>query len=98
MGGATMLVLSRRLGESLVINDQLVLTVALLTDDYVELSLINVGGTFLGSFTARTNQPIRVTDDIQIVAVRIEGERVRLGIEGTPGSTFHRGEFWNLPS
>jgi hypothetical protein len=80
-----------------VINGQLVLTVAFLTDDYVDLSLINVGGSFVGSFTVRANETVRLTDDIQVVMIRVEGGKVRLGVEGPPDSTFHRGEFWNLP-
>jgi sRNA-binding carbon storage regulator CsrA len=92
-----MLVLSRRLSESVVINGQLVLTVALLADDHVELSLVSVGGSLVGSFTARANESVRLTDDIQVIVIRFEGEKVRLGVEGPPDSTFHRGEFWNLP-
>ena len=57
-----MLVLSRRLAESLIINES-----------------------------------VWLTDDIQVVAIRFEGDKVRLGVEGAPGATFHRGEFWNLP-
>jgi sRNA-binding carbon storage regulator CsrA len=93
-----MLVLSRRLGESLVINDQLVLTVAFLANESVELSLISVGGSLLGTFTARKNEKLPLTDDIEVVVVRFEGDKVRLGVEGPLGSMFHRGEFWNLPS
>jgi len=93
-----MLVLSRRLGESLVINDQLVLTVAFLAEDYAELSLINFSGSLLGTFTARVNEKLRLTDDIEVVAVRFEGGKVRLGVEGPADCTFDRGEFWNLPS
>jgi sRNA-binding carbon storage regulator CsrA len=92
-----MLVLSRRLGESVVINGQLVLTVAFLAEDCVNLSLINVGGSFLCSVTARANESVRFTDDVQVVAIRFEGENVRLGVDGPIDSTFHRGEFWNLP-
>ena len=92
-----MLVLSRRSGESLVINDQLVLTVALRAEDYVELSLINVTGSFLGSFTARVNETVSFTDDLQVTVVQFEAEKVRLGVEGPRDSRFDRGEFWSLP-
>ena len=91
-----MLVLSRRLGESVVINDQLVLTIALLVDDYVELSLIRVDGSFLGSFNAHFDEYLTLTDEIQVIPIRFEGETVRLGLEGPPNSRFVRGEFWNL--
>jgi sRNA-binding carbon storage regulator CsrA len=92
-----MLVLSRRLGESLVINGRRVLTVALLADSYVELSLIDVAGSLLGTFTAPVNEKIQITDDIEVIAIRLEGDKVRLGVVGPPESTFHRGEFWNVP-
>jgi carbon storage regulator CsrA len=92
-----MLVLSRRLGESLVVNDQLVLTIALLAEDYVELSLINATGSFLVSFTARADESVSLTDAIQVTVIQFEGEKVRLGVEGPRDSRIDRGEFWNLP-
>jgi sRNA-binding carbon storage regulator CsrA len=70
-----MLVLSRRLGESLVINDQLVLTVAFLAKDSVELSLINVSGSLLGTSTARVNESVQLTDDIEVVAIHFKEEK-----------------------
>ena len=92
-----MLVLSRRLGESVVINDQLVLTVAFLADDCAEFSLINIDGSFVGSFNAHLHEWFRLTDDIQVFVVQFEGEKLRLGVKGTPHDRIHRGEFWNLP-
>jgi sRNA-binding carbon storage regulator CsrA len=92
-----MLVLSRRLGESVVVNDRLVLTVAFLADDYAELSLINIDGTFVGSFNVHRDEWIRLTDDVQVIVVQFEGEKLRLGIDGAPHDRIHRGEFWNLP-
>jgi len=80
-----------------VIDDRLVLTVALLAEDYVELSLIDVNGSYLGSFVAHVDESVALADDVQVVVIRFEGEKVRLGIEGPPDSSFHRGEFWNRP-
>jgi len=91
-----MLVLSRRLGESVVINDRLVLTVALLTDDHVELSLINVTGSLVGTFTTRVNDRISLPEDVQIIVIRLEDDKVRIGFDGPADSRFHRGEFWNM--
>ncbi len=70
-----MFVLSRRLGESLAIDDKFVLTVALLAEDFVELSLIEIDGTFVGSFTSHLGESIRVTDDIQVIVVAFEDEK-----------------------
>src|SRR5262249_7846528 len=92
-----MLVLSRRRGESVVINDRPVLTIALLAEDFAELSPIGVDGAFLGSFTARTDESVSLPDNVQVTLIRFEGERVRLGVEGPPNCRFARGEYWDLP-
>jgi sRNA-binding carbon storage regulator CsrA len=83
-------VLSRRLNESLVINDDLVLTVTLLTDNYAELSLLRRDGPLLGTFTARPNEWFSLVDGVRLVAVRVDSEKVRVGIDSTPETRIER--------
>jgi sRNA-binding carbon storage regulator CsrA len=85
-----MLVLSRRLNESLLFNDDLVLTVTLLTGDYAELSLLRRDGPLLGTFTARPNEWITLVDGVRLVAVRVDPEKVRLGIDANSETRIER--------
>jgi sRNA-binding carbon storage regulator CsrA len=91
-----MLVLRRRLGESIVFGDELVLTVSLLADDYVELTLITVNGSLLGTLTAHRDEYVTIADEIRVIASRFDPDCVRLGIEAPANWRISRGEFWNL--
>ena len=42
--------------------------------------------------TRKENEWIRINDDIKIVVVRIEGDKVRLGFDAPKSVEIHRGE------
>ena len=89
-----MLVLSRKLGESLVIND-LIATIDSFADDHSVLSLMRTNCEFLRKVTAPFNESIEITDDVRAVMIRAEGDKVRFGIEIPPDCTIARWEAWD---
>jgi hypothetical protein len=89
-----MLVLSRRLGESVVIDDEAIATVAVIGRDFIELSLTRLDGSVLGIATIGTKDLTPVYAGVRGVVVRTETDRARLGFEGHPGSRIDRREFW----
>jgi sRNA-binding carbon storage regulator CsrA len=92
-----MLVLSRRLGECIVIDDDLVVTVGFLGEDHVELSVTRLDGSFLRSVVAQQNESVTIVDGLEIVAVAIKEDRVRLGIQTPPDTRVERRTFWGSP-
>ncbi|MGE5194499.1 MAG: carbon storage regulator [Deltaproteobacteria bacterium] len=92
-----MLVLSRKIGDCIVIGDGFVVTVAFLAEDHAELSLTRLDGSFVRSATVRCNEWFQVDDQIRVVVVQIEKEKARIGIDAPSDNRVHRGEFWNLP-
>jgi sRNA-binding carbon storage regulator CsrA len=92
-----MLVLSRKMGDCLVIGDEFVVTVAFLAEDYAELSLTRLDGSFVRCATVRCNEWFEVYNQIRVVVVQIGKENARIGIDAPSDNRVHRGEFWNLP-
>lgn len=89
-----MLVLSRKLGESIVVND-LIITVDSFTDDHSILSLMRTNCEFLRKVTAPFNEYVEITDEVRAVMIRAERDKVRLGIESPPDSIISRWEAWD---
>jgi hypothetical protein len=74
-------VLSRRIGESVVIGNSIVATVAVVGTDFVDLSLVRIDGTRLGKATLdRQLRPV-VPGVAGVIVKRLEGNRVSLGFE-----------------
>jgi sRNA-binding carbon storage regulator CsrA len=90
-----MLVLRRSLGQSIVFDDTLILTVSLLTEDYAELTSINVNGSLLGTFAAHRGEYVALADEIRVIVIRFESDYVRLGIEAPADCRITRGESSN---
>jgi len=44
--------------------------------------------------TRRPDEKIMIGDDIEVVVVAVEGDRVRLGIKAPKGVSIHRGEVY----
>lgn len=42
----------------------------------------------------KVNETIVIGDDIEIMVVALEGDRVRLGVKAPPGVSVHRGEIY----
>ncbi len=91
-----MLVLSRQLGQSIVLDNEVVVTVAVLGREFVELSLSDSTGKITGIVTVG-KEPALVAPEIRAHFIRSEGEKVRLGFEGPPGCRIDRSENWIPP-
>ncbi len=89
-----MLVLSRQLGESVVIND-LIITLDSFTDDHSVLSLMRTNCEFLRKITAPSNEFVEITDDLRAVMIRSERDRVRIGFDLPPDCSISRWEAWD---
>jgi sRNA-binding carbon storage regulator CsrA len=92
-----MLVLSRKMGDCIVIGDEFVVTVAFLAPEHAELSLTRLDGSFVRSASVRCNEWFEVDDQIRVAVVRVENEKARIGIDAPSDNSVHRGEFWDLP-
>jgi len=67
-------VLTRRLGESLVIDDEAIATVAVIGHDFIELSLTRLDGSVLGIATIGTKEWASVFAGVRGVVVRMEAD------------------------
>lgn len=97
-----MLVLSRKVDQQFVIDDQWIVTVERLDSNAVLLSLANHRGVPLGRVTAPLNAQVHLIRDVELVYVRSESEAetARLGVECSDGTELAnriaRKEHWNL--
>ena len=92
-----MLVLSRKLGEGIVIDNHVIATLAVLANDFVEFSLSDIDGTYSSIVTVGKNKLTSVVAGVRAVFVRKEGEKARLGFEHPPEIRIDRREFWVAP-
>lgn len=42
----------------------------------------------------RTDEAVMIGDDVRVVVVSVDGDRVRLGIDAPPAVQVHRQEVW----
>jgi len=97
-----MLVLSRKIDEQFVVDDQWIVTVERFDSNAVLLSLANHRGVPLGRVTAPLNSMVRLIRDVEVVYVKSESEAetVRLGLECSDGTEIAnrivRKEHWDL--
>ncbi len=87
-----MLVLSREIGESVVIED-VVLTLVSVSEKYVEVSLVKMSGGKVTMATLPHDQTVEICYDVEVVVVNTKGPKVRLGFETPDDLTIRRGEF-----
>jgi sRNA-binding carbon storage regulator CsrA len=92
-----MLVLSRNLGESIVIDNEVVVTVAVVGREFVELSISHSTGTVSDIVTVGNKEPMLVAHGVRARFIRSEGEKVRLGFDGPSGCRIDRSENWTPP-
>jgi len=95
-----MLVLSRKIGEQVVIDDRWIATIEQIDPDAVRLSLANHRGVPLGYPVAPLDARIALIRDVEVVYIRAEGEKVRLGFQCSDDSEaamrIARKEHWDL--
>lgn len=88
-----MLVLSRSVGESIIIDGTITATVAVIGADFVDIGLLEVGGARLRCVTLDTRKLRPVVDGVTgIMIERIEAGRIRLGFEVRRGVSVRRSE------
>lgn len=89
-----MLVLTRAPGESVVINETTIATVAVIGPDFVDLSLKTMDGRRLRTVTLGTAglQPVAEGVSALLVRIRTEPLRARIGFEIPREIAFHREE------
>lgn len=86
-----MLILSRRVGESIIVDGTIKATVAVIGADFVDLGLSEVGGARLRCVTLDTRELRPVIDGVTgIMIKKIEAGRVRLGFEVRRGVSIGR--------
>ena len=89
-----MLVLSRTLGQSVVIDGSTVATLAVIGHRFVALALEKLSGENLGYVTLTADGSAHVAHGVHGLAVQITPVRVRLGFEGPAGINVERYEFF----
>ena len=86
-----MFVLSGGIGESIIIDDALVATVAVIGADFVDLGLSRMDGTRLGHATLATSGLRTVAGGVQGIMIKsLDEGRVRLGFEYPEGVSIAR--------
>ena len=92
-----MFVLSREIGESVIVED-VALTLVRIGEQYVEVSLVKMTGGKSTVLTLPRHQPVDICYDVQVVFVAAENSKARLGIEYPPEVSITRREFWESQS
>ena len=85
-----MLVLSRYIGESIRINDDLLVTVAVVGRDFVELAVSSADHSNPKIVTLGVGQKVDIAEQINVVLVMIKDGKVRLGINAPRETQFER--------
>lgn len=76
-----MLVLSRKLGESVIFDSAIVATVAVIAPEFVELSLTNISGDTLGSVTLGKDHLSHIAHGVRAILIKTDLSKIRLGFE-----------------
>lgn len=76
-----MLVLSRSSGQSVVIDDQIVVTVKRCSDESADLTLANIRGVTVGRERLLPDRAVRLPRDVDVILIKSASDKVRLGFE-----------------
>jgi sRNA-binding carbon storage regulator CsrA len=87
-----MLVLSRKVSESVVVDLEFFVTVTFLGDPAVEYSLSTLNRKHITTLTVRRNESITLGAGVRATVIRFEEDRVRLGFEIPPECRVDRAE------
>ncbi len=82
-----MLALTRRSGESLIIGDDVKVTVSNICENQINLCVNDSQSAFV-----RLQENISIRDGIIVNVVKIDKAQVKLGIEAPAGVTIHKEE------
>ncbi len=82
-----MLVLTRKLGESIIIGDDIIITVLNINEDQIYLD-VNTSE----SLTINIQESVSIRDDIKVTVVKIDKNQVKLGITAPDDVTIKREE------
>ena len=85
-----MLVLSRFLGESIRIDDDVLMTVAVLGPEFVELAVSSDDQSEPHLVTLGIGQKVIVATDVSLVMITNTNGKVRLGIDAPRGTRIER--------
>lgn len=86
-----MLILTRRIGESIIIGDNISLTVSGIKGDLVRITSATPK---LLLVTKKVTQSITIGHDITVTILSIKGMQVRLGIDAPRSVSIHREEIY----
>jgi carbon storage regulator len=84
-----MLVLTRRLGESIIIGDDITITVLNISKDQLDLGVNNSE-----SLTINLQETVSISDGITVTAVKIDKTQVKLGINAPDDVAINREEVY----
>lgn len=90
-----MLVISRMVGEGLLLDDRICVAPSAIADDSVTFRVVKKCGPdkSVESVTAKLNEPIDLGDEMAVVVVEIRNnDKIRVGIEAPNGRSVHRAE------
>jgi sRNA-binding carbon storage regulator CsrA len=90
-----LLVVSRKLSESMVIDDVVVLTVSRLSESAAELTCATIDGGFLQSATLRRNESLALPRGVRVVLIEFRLPRLRLGFDYPDDVSISRKEEWD---
>lgn len=85
-----MLILSRRENESITIGDNIIVTVARITSDNVEMVITENGNRHV--VNRGVNEVVPLADDINIQVTKIVFNQVKIGIDAPRDVPVHREE------
>ncbi len=90
-----MLILSRNVGESIIIGDNLRVTVLKIQGKTIDLGLEDLAHKRnFPNLSAKEDQRIQIGEGVSILVVEIRGKQVRLGINSPPDIAVLRGDLY----
>ena len=88
-----MLIITRTAGESIIIGENLRITLLKIQDKTIELGLEDlVNMNKFNNLSAVENQKVQIGKGVSILVVKVRGKQVRLGIDFPPDIEVLRGE------
>jgi carbon storage regulator len=91
-----LLIVTRNLGESLVIGDNLRITVLDIQGKRIQLRLVNLKDKLiLPVSTLKLDERLKVGNDLTIMVVQIRGQQVKMGIDSPRDIKILRGELYD---
>jgi carbon storage regulator len=80
--GVTLLIISRNIGESLIIGNNLRITVMDIQSKCVQLGLEGLGDKIILPVSIiKLDERLKVENDLTIIVVQIRGKQVKIGID-----------------